>query len=70
MPPVVITTPFPGGERLAELLGVSPARARRVIALAKESLRSENGATAAPSHSERPHARTKTRKRKQKKSGQ
>lgn len=66
MRPEIITTPFPGGEGAAEVLGVSPARARRLIALAKESLRNENG-SAAPSHSKRPHARTKARKAKQKK---
>lgn len=65
--PVVITTPFAGPWRTAELLGVSPARTRRLIALAKETLREVNG-SAAPSDSKRPYTRTKTRKGKQKKS--
>lgn len=66
--PAIITTPFAGAERAAEVLGVSPARTRRLIALAKETLRQANGSGTVPSHSERPHARKKARKGKAKKS--
>lgn len=66
--PAIITTPFVGPERTAEILGVSPARTRRLIALAKETLRQANGSGTVPSHSERPHASKKARKGKPKKS--
>ncbi len=41
--PIKITTPFPSLEEIAELVGASPSRVKRIVRLADEIVTSQTG---------------------------